>query len=115
MIVQAFRFQENLVAGFVGGFIASQPQTVGGKTASEQVKGTLAGVKLRVAETRPALAFEGGNGPDLFAAIGGELTEGQKKAWEEKSGDEVRKAFGELTTLMEEVAAEKAKEQAGEN
>jgi NAD(P)H-dependent FMN reductase len=84
----------------------------GGKIANEQVKGTLSGMKLKVAETRPTLPFEGGAGPDMFAAVGGDLTEGQKKAWEEKKGDEVRKAFGELTTLMEEVKAEKAKEHA---
>ncbi|KAJ0382131.1 hypothetical protein COL922a_013172 [Colletotrichum nupharicola] len=79
----------------------------GGNRASEQVKGTLEGMKLRVAATRPALSFAGGAGSDLVAAIKGEVGEDSRKDWEAKSED-ILKAFGELKQLLSEPPAPKA-------
>ncbi|KAF9878396.1 NADPH-dependent FMN reductase [Colletotrichum karsti] len=74
----------------------------GGNRASEQLQGTLEGMKLRVAGTRPALAFSGGPGPDFIAAMSkGELGEESRKEWEGKSAD-ILKAFGELKQLLQE-------------
>ncbi|KAF4913013.1 NAD(P)H-dependent FMN reductase [Colletotrichum viniferum] len=79
----------------------------GGNRASEQVKGTLEGMKLRVAATRPALSFVGGAGSDLVAAIKDEVGENSRKDWEAKSED-ILKAFGELKQLLSEPPAPKA-------
>jgi hypothetical protein len=59
-------------------------------------------MKLRVCETRPALAFEGGpTGADTFAALGmGELGDASKKVWEETKKDEVLKGFEELKEAL---------------
>jgi NAD(P)H-dependent FMN reductase len=82
----------------------------GGTIASEQVKTALEGMKLRVAATRPALAFARGmEGGDGYAAIGkGELGEETRKAWEEKK-ETVLKAFGELKELLEEAPKKEEK------
>ncbi|KAK1584915.1 NADPH-dependent FMN reductase [Colletotrichum navitas] len=72
----------------------------GGNAASEQAEKTLEGMKLRVAPTRPALAFAGGPGPDLMAAAGqGEIGEETREKWEAEAGT-VLKAFGELKELL---------------
>ncbi|KAI0129238.1 NADPH-dependent FMN reductase family protein [Hypoxylon sp. NC0597] len=69
----------------------------GGATASEQVKGALSGMGLRVAETRPTLSF---NPPDIMGAVGGgRLGEGTLKAWEAQK-DKIQKAAEDLTTLL---------------
>lgn len=73
---------------------------MGGKNASEQLKTVLTGMKLRVVETRPQLAFAGAvAGPELWSAIAGQLGELTKTAWTEGKGDLV-KGFGELLELI---------------
>ncbi|OHF02500.1 NADPH-dependent FMN reductase [Colletotrichum orchidophilum] len=72
---------------------------MGGKSASAQAQKTLEGMKLRVAPTRPALAFAGGPGPDLVAAMGGEIGEESRKKWEGES-ETLLQAFGELKELL---------------
>ncbi|KAI0840157.1 NADPH-dependent FMN reductase family protein [Hypoxylon sp. FL0890] len=70
----------------------------GGATASEQVKGALSGMGLRVAETRPTLSF---NPPDIFGAVGGgRLGEGTLKTWEAEQHEKIRKAAEDLKTLL---------------
>ncbi|KAK2044231.1 NADPH-dependent FMN reductase [Colletotrichum somersetense] len=72
----------------------------GGNSASSQAEKTLGGMKLRVAPTRPALAFAEGAGPDLMAAAGsGEIGEETRKKWSEEK-ETVLKAFGELKELL---------------
>ena len=58
-------------------------------------------MKLRVAETRPALSFAGGHGPDLYAALGGVLGEDTKKLWNEEKKADISKAFSELKDLLD--------------
>ena len=71
----------------------------GGKSSSDSLKGSLNGMKLRVAETRPALAFAGGPGPDMFEAVGkGTIGEATLKSWEEVK-PEIVKGFEELRAL----------------
>ncbi|KAL5604000.1 hypothetical protein FOVSG1_006750 [Fusarium oxysporum f. sp. vasinfectum] len=73
---------------------------MGGRTASAQLDGTLKGMKLNVAETRPALAFHGGAGPDLWLAGSGQLGEDTRKDILAETPT-ILKAFGELKDLME--------------
>ncbi|KAK1963406.1 NADPH-dependent FMN reductase [Colletotrichum sublineola] len=74
---------------------------MGGNAASAQARQTLGGMKLRVAPTSPALAFAGGVGPDLTAAMTqGELGEETRKKWGEEK-ETVLKAFGELKELLD--------------
>ncbi|PGH16625.1 hypothetical protein AJ80_05127 [Polytolypa hystricis UAMH7299] len=76
---------------------------LGGTNASAQVKTVLTGMKMKVVETRPALSFTGGNGPDLYKAMGeGVLGEDTRKAWEGEKVEELRKAFEELKRELEE-------------
>ncbi|KAJ0322789.1 hypothetical protein COL5a_008615 [Colletotrichum fioriniae] len=80
---------------------------MGGNSASAQAQKTLEGMKLRVAPTRPALAFAGGAGPDLVAAMGhGEIGEESRKKWEGES-ESILKAFGELKELLNALAQAK--------
>ncbi|KAJ4258250.1 hypothetical protein NW762_008399 [Fusarium torreyae] len=72
---------------------------MGGKTASAQLDGSLKGMKLNVVETRPALSFHGGAGPDLWLAGAGELGEDTKKDIVAETPT-ILKAFGELKDLM---------------
>ncbi|KAL6698798.1 flavoprotein-like protein [Trichoderma pleuroticola] len=73
----------------------------GAKVASEQVKGSLEGVGLRVSATRPQLAFSGGVGPDCFLAIGeGKLGDATRKEWEEKHTDEIIQSFKEILDAL---------------
>ncbi|KAK4070205.1 uncharacterized protein Triagg1_6626 [Trichoderma aggressivum f. europaeum] len=73
----------------------------GAKIASEQVKGSLEGVGLRVSATRPQLAFSGGVGPDAFLAIGeGNLGEATRKEWEDKHTDEIVQSFKEILDAL---------------
>ncbi|KAF5022835.1 hypothetical protein F66182_5129 [Fusarium sp. NRRL 66182] len=72
----------------------------GGNRASEQLAGTLKGMKLKVVETRPALKFHGGAGPDMFLAAGtGQLGEDTKNGILAETADLI-KAFGELKDLL---------------
>ncbi|KAK0725062.1 flavoprotein-like protein, partial [Lasiosphaeris hirsuta] len=73
----------------------------GGAFASEQVSHVLGHMKLKVAPTKPQLAFAGGQGPEMFGAmLKGELGEETKKEWLGKKG-EVEQAFGELKAFLE--------------
>ncbi|PKS04871.1 hypothetical protein jhhlp_008235 [Lomentospora prolificans] len=76
----------------------------GGTGASEQVKGVLSAMKLRLADTRPALAFANDvKGPDLFAAVNeGVLGKESSELWTQ--GENKRKllaAFGEIKELLQ--------------
>ncbi|KAI1505907.1 flavoprotein-like protein [Biscogniauxia marginata] len=74
----------------------------GGKTANEQVKGSLTGVGLKVCETRPTLAFAGGPGPgpEVIAAISeGKIGPESKKQWEDQA-EIIVKAATELKDLL---------------
>lgn len=71
----------------------------GGVNASEQVKGVLTAVGLKVAETRPNLAFAGQ--ADMFAAAGaGTIGDETAKAWEAGQVEGIRKLATELTELL---------------
>lgn len=74
----------------------------GGTTASEQLKSVLTGMKLRVAETRPALAFVGGpHGPDTYSAIGkGALGDASKESWKTEKKEDILKGFEELKEAL---------------
>jgi NAD(P)H-dependent FMN reductase len=74
----------------------------GGRIAGEQLAAILKGMKLQVVETRPALAFKGGVGPDAFKAMNeGVLGEETKMEWMEGEVKEmVLKGFGELRKLL---------------
>ncbi|KAL8402132.1 hypothetical protein RB596_008770 [Gaeumannomyces avenae] len=74
----------------------------GGTKASAVAADVLAGMKLRVAETRPAFSFAGGLGPDAFAAMNeGQLGDESRKKFVDETAETVRKAFGEIKTLLE--------------
>ncbi|KAL7625490.1 hypothetical protein AAE478_004710 [Parahypoxylon ruwenzoriense] len=71
----------------------------GGGSANDQVKGYLSAMGLRVAETRPTLAFAGQ--PDVYAAVGeGKLGDATLAAWEAEHADTIRKAAAELKDLL---------------
>ncbi|KAL7963476.1 flavoprotein-like protein [Trichoderma compactum] len=73
----------------------------GANIASDQVKGSLEGVGLRVSATRPQLAFSGGAGPDAFLAIGeGNLGDATRKEWQEKHTDEIVQSFKEILDAL---------------
>jgi NAD(P)H-dependent FMN reductase len=72
---------------------------MGGTNASEQLKTILTGMKLKVVETRPALGFAGGQGPDLWAASAGQLGEASRTAWTENNA-ELLKGFSELQAAL---------------
>ncbi|KAF4998882.1 hypothetical protein FGRMN_2813 [Fusarium graminum] len=80
---------------------------LGGKTASAQLDGTLKGMKLRVAETRPALSFHGNVGPDLWLAGEGKLGDDTRKDILAEAPT-ILTAFGELKDLMENEAPKEA-------
>ncbi|KAI2473800.1 NADPH-dependent FMN reductase family protein [Annulohypoxylon bovei var. microspora] len=72
--------------------------TQGGGAASEQVKGSLSGMGLRVAETRPALPF---SKPDIFGAVGGgRLGDATLKAWEAEQTESILQAAEDLKALL---------------
>lgn len=74
----------------------------GGTTASEQLAHTLSNMGLRVAATRPALAFAGGPGDEMNGAVfKGVVGPESRKEWVEKKGEDILKAFGELKDLLE--------------
>ncbi|KAM0350621.1 hypothetical protein ACHAPU_003107 [Fusarium lateritium] len=79
----------------------------GGNSASSQLDGTLKGMKLRVAATRPALSFHGNIGPDLWLAGEGKLGDDTRKDILAETPT-ILKAFGELKDLMENQAPEEA-------
>ena len=80
---------------------------MGGSQASEQLKGVLTGMKLKVAETRPQLSFVGGPyGEDLKAAFGGVLAEPSQEAWTGEKKESIVKGVEELKELLKTKEAE---------
>jgi NAD(P)H-dependent FMN reductase len=77
----------------------------GGKNASTSLFGTLNGMHLKVAETRPSFTFPGADpaknnmSPSLNAAIGGELHEESLVAWKSDT-EELLKGYAELKDLL---------------
>jgi NAD(P)H-dependent FMN reductase len=79
---------------------------VGGQKASDALKTSLEGMKLRVAETRPMLFWHGGQGPDLYAAAGkGVIGEDTLKDWNSEKKEEVLKGVEEFEVLLQEEVA----------
>jgi NAD(P)H-dependent FMN reductase len=78
---------------------------MGATNASEQLKTVLTGMKLRVCETRPALAFENGSaGPDMYTAVAtGQMGDGTKNLWDKEKKEELLKGFGELVEELKRV------------
>lgn len=77
----------------------------GANLANANLAKTLEGMKLLVAETKPALKFHGGSmSPDMFAAVQGNLGEETKKDWENEDWgkSEILKAVGELEEKLVE-------------
>jgi len=72
----------------------------GGAKSSDQLKEILSGVGLRVAETRPQLAFKGGLGPEVFAAMAGKLGEDTRAAWEVDQKDALVEVVSQLKVLL---------------
>lgn len=80
---------------------------MGGNSASDQLKNVLTGMKLKVVETRPQLAFPGGPyGASTQGAIGGKLEEEAKSTWASEKGEDIRKGWNELLGAVEEKAKE---------
>ncbi|KAK0625492.1 flavoprotein-like protein [Bombardia bombarda] len=76
---------------------------VGGTYASEHAVHIFTNLKLRVAETKPQLAFAGNRGPDMFAAVlEGKLGEETVKLWGVEKSESLLKAFDELKELLKE-------------
>lgn len=74
----------------------------GGKNASEQVKVSLEGTKMRVSPTRPQLIFaKDGETSDIFAAMHkGELGEKSREVWTTENKRDILKAFQELKEAL---------------
>jgi NAD(P)H-dependent FMN reductase len=82
----------------------------GGSNSSEQLKKTLSGMKLRVVETRPQLAYAGPGMEEMFAASStGKIGPRSLELWEKENKEQLLKGFGELVELMEVPAEEPAK------
>ncbi len=79
----------------------------GGQNASDVLQHVLSKMGLRVADTRPQLAFAGNIGPDLMAAAGGTLGPATKKKWEADEAAGVVKVLDEITSLFESSGKEK--------
>jgi hypothetical protein len=63
----------------------------------------LTGMKMRPVETRPQLSFFGGRqGPDMYAALKGELGAETIKAWNADKKAEIVKGVGEVATLLKD-------------
>lgn len=73
----------------------------GSKNASDQLNQVLSGMGLRVAATRPSLAFHGNVGPEFFAAAGaGELGPNTIADWDREQAAELAKAADEVGDLL---------------
>jgi NAD(P)H-dependent FMN reductase len=80
---------------------------MGGSQASEQLKGVLTGMKLKVVETRPQLSFVGGPyGEDLKQAFGGVLAATTQEEWTKEKKVEIVKGVEELKESIKQKAAE---------
>ena len=82
----------------------------GGNASSESLQKTLAGMKLRVVETRPQLPYAGPGMDDMFAAAGtGKLGQNTLELWGKEGKEPLLKGFGELVKLLETPVPEPAK------
>jgi NAD(P)H-dependent FMN reductase len=82
----------------------------GGSNSSEQLNKTLGGMRLRVVETRPQLAYAGPGKEEMFAASStGKIGPRTLELWEKENKEQLLKGFGELVELMEVPASEPAK------
>jgi NAD(P)H-dependent FMN reductase len=82
----------------------------GGKTSSESLQKTLAGMKLRVVETRPQLPYAGPGMGEMLAAAGtGKLGQNTLELWGKEGKEPLLKGFGELVELLETPVPEPAK------
>jgi NAD(P)H-dependent FMN reductase len=70
----------------------------GGPYASENLKRSLEGMKMKVCATRPTLAFKNGNaGPDLYTAMStGSLGSDSVASWEDEKLKDLLQGFLEL-------------------
>jgi len=70
----------------------------GGTFASENLKRSLEGMKMKVCATRPSLPFKNGNaGPDLYTAMStGSLGSESVTAWEAEKLKDLLQGFSEL-------------------
>jgi len=81
---------------------------MGGKSASDALKAILTGMKLRLAETRPTLAFKNGQA-ELPHVVGGVLPDEVVEFWKSQSED-LDKAYAEMTALLLAPKEEEKKE-----
>jgi len=82
----------------------------GGSSSSDQLQKTLNGMKLRVVETRPQLAYAGPGMADMFAATGtGKVGPNSIELWEKEGKEPLLKGFTELVELLETPVPEPAK------
>jgi NAD(P)H-dependent FMN reductase len=74
----------------------------GGGIANASLCRSLEGMKMRVVKTRPTLAFGdgGGQGPELFAAVGGKLGDKTRGLWEEGEKGGILEGVGELEGMF---------------
>ncbi|KAG4440549.1 hypothetical protein IFR05_003965 [Cadophora sp. M221] len=79
---------------------------MGGLSASDALKKTLAGMHLQVMDTRVSLTFPDADpaqhnmSPGLLGAMGGKLIEPVADKWKAESKDEILKAYGELQAKL---------------
>ncbi len=73
----------------------------GGAHASDHLNHILSKVGLKVVSTRPQLAFQGGLGPDAFAAIGGNLAPETKTKWETEEADGLVRTLAEVKAILD--------------
>jgi NAD(P)H-dependent FMN reductase len=72
----------------------------GGEHASEQLKGVLEAMKLKVCATRPTLPFKSIRPDGIAAVTTGALGEATRADWEENKKEEILKGFGELLEFL---------------
>ena len=82
----------------------------GGSSSSDNLKQTLNGMKLRVVETRPMLAYAGPGMEDMFTASGtGKVGPNSLELWGKEAKEPLLKGFGELVEFMEVPVSKPAK------
>jgi len=82
----------------------------GGKTANAHLAGTLTGMKLRVAETKPQLTFKGeGMTEVMISANQGKIGPLTLEDWEKTAPEGLLKGFGELIELLDAPVSEPVK------
>lgn len=75
---------------------------MGGSSSSAQLAKTLAGIKLRVVETKPQLTYAGPVMDEMFATTAtGKLGPNTVALWEKDGTEPLLKGFAELIELLE--------------